>query len=93
MIKLESTYSEETNIVHVDYDSQLSNTLEHLYAIKHLMLQIIKNDPSGMTVDEICRYIKNSFIDDMKAEKERTKEEKKNGKRNSKSKTNSKSEA
>lgn len=86
MIKLEANYDIKKDIVHVEYDSQLSNTLEHLYGIKHLMAQILKNDPSGMTVDEICRYIKNSFIDDMKEKKEKMKEEKKNGKRNSKSK-------
>ena len=93
MIKLEANYDEGKDVVHVDYDSKLSNSLEHLYAIKCLMAQILKNDPSGMTVDEICRYIKNSFIDDMKAEKEKMKEEKKNGKRNSKSKADSKSKA
>ena len=86
MIKLEANFDNKKDNVHIEYDSKYSNSLEHFYAIKFLMTQILKNDPSGITIDEICRYIKNSFIDDAKAEKEKMKEKKKNGKYNSKSK-------
>ena len=75
MLKLTSKYNQKTDACSVKADCKNTCTYEHLYAVVHLIENILKNDPTT-DYDEIKRIL------DLKFEKE----EKTNGKRNSKPK-------
>ena len=81
MIKITTEYNEETNGCKVNYSSDKSNTIEHLYAIQCLVEQVLQND---VAMDwETIRSILNNVLVEKENDK---KKEKKNEKRNSKSK-------
>lgn len=77
MLKLTSKYNKKNDICSVKVDCKNTNTFEHIYAIVHLIQNILQNDPTT-DYDEIIKMLNLRF---------ELKEEKKNGKRNSKSKT------
>lgn len=76
MIKIETTFDNETNKCKVNYKSEKSCTMEHLYAIQTLVEQILMND--AMMDWETIRSIINNLL----VEKEK---EKKKGNKNGKS--------
>lgn len=77
MIRLTSKYNAKTENCKVKYSSEKSNTMEHLYAIRSLVEQILKNDPD-INWEMISSILTKAFT--------KEEEEKEDGERDSESK-------